>query len=90
MGRCNLADAPLASSGPYSGKLDPKDVVEGHGHSEWAEACKFLVDLFLQGDVDPEVHSALLKTTHEGEAGLSPRLRQFAYSVVTLPEFHLA
>jgi hypothetical protein len=52
-----------------------------------------LLDLFLQGDLEPDVRDALLKTAGApADAGGDPSgtIRRFAHAVVTLPEFNLA
>lgn len=92
-GRNNLALAILKGSGPYGDKLNPWAVAEKHGCSTPESAAGFVLDLFLQGDVAADVRSALQKTAGEpSDAGGGPAdiVRSFAYSVVTLPEFHLA
>lgn len=56
-------------------------------------AGRFLLDLFLQGDVDAAVQEAVLKQARsEAAAGgdLSEAMRRTAHLVVTLPEFQLA
>ncbi|NQU23296.1 MAG: DUF1800 domain-containing protein [Candidatus Nealsonbacteria bacterium] len=80
--RHNLALALLQGAPPYGDKLDPQAVAQKHGHETPEAAARFLLDLLLQGDVEPAVRDSLLKT-----AG---GLRRVAYAVVTLPEFHLA
>jgi uncharacterized protein (DUF1800 family) len=92
-GRNNLALAILKGSGPYGDKLNPRAVAEKHGCSTPESAADFILDLFLQGDVAAGVRSALQKTAGEPfDAGGDPAdiVRSFAYSVVTLPEFHQA
>ena len=94
VGRSNLALALLAGSKPYGDKLAPSAIAEKHGYSSPEAARKFLLDLFLQGDVEDSVRKVLLKTAL-GPATLdggepSRWLRQFAHRVVTLPEFQLA
>jgi uncharacterized protein (DUF1800 family) len=92
--RHNLAQALLRGSGPYGDKLNPWAVAKKHGHSTPKSATRFLLDLFLQGDLEPDVCDALLKTaqTPANAGGIDPAaaVRRFAHEVVTLPEFHLA
>lgn len=92
--RQNLALALLQGSGPYGEKLDPRAVAEKHGASTPESAAQFLLDLFLQGDLDSDVRDTLLKTIEVPAdfGGNDPpsMLRRFAHAVVTLPEFHLA
>ena len=94
VGRHNLALALLRGSGPYADKLNPWAVARKHEYSTLKSAMKFLLDLFLQGDLDPDVYETVLKTA-QAPAGISSDdpekvLRRFAHLVVTLPEFHLA
>lgn len=93
VGRSNLALALLAGSGPYGDKLDPLAVAAEHGHADAESAGRFLLDLFLQGDVEANVAETLLSAARRATGaggGPSRRLRQFAHCVVTLPEFQLA
>ena len=94
VGRHNLALALLRGSGPYADKLNPWAVAKRHGCSTLKSAMQFLLDLFLQGDLDPDVYETVLKTA-QAPAGIGSddpegMLRRFAHLVVTLPEFHLA
>ena len=92
--RHNLAMALLRGSGPYANKLNPWAVAKKHGCSTPESAARFLLDLFLQGDLGPDVRDALLKKIQTPAAadGDDPAgtLRRFAHEIVTLPEFHLA
>jgi uncharacterized protein (DUF1800 family) len=94
VGRYNLALALLRGSGPYGNKLNPWAIAKKHGCSTPKSATRFLLDLFLQSDLEPDVRDALLKTiqTSAGAGGDDPAgtLRHFAHEIVTLPEFHLA
>ena len=94
VGRHNLALALLRGSGPYADKLNPWAVAKKHGRSTPESATRFLLDLFLQSDLEPDVRDALLKTaqTPANASGTGPAgvVRRFAHAVVTLPEFHLA
>ena len=94
LGRNNLALALVAGSEPYGEKLDPLTVAKKHGHSEGESAAGFLLDLFLQGDLEPSVRKTLLGTAGRpaAPAGSDPAqwLRQLAHTVLTLPEFQLA
>jgi uncharacterized protein (DUF1800 family) len=93
-GRHNLALAMLQGSGPYQDKLNPWAVAENHQCATIDSAAKFIIDLFLQGDIEQGAGNALLvKARIEGSAGgQSPVavLRRFTHSVVTLAEFNLA
>jgi len=89
VGRSNLALALVSGSEPYGDNLDPLAVAAKHGHSTPESAGRFLLDLFLQGDVDDNVAEVLLKTT-AADGNPSQRLRRLAHSIVTLSEFQLA
>jgi uncharacterized protein (DUF1800 family) len=91
VGRDNLAAALLQSGKPYEGRLDPWAVARKHGHTTPEAAARFLFELFLQGDLEPDAREALLRNTMtDGAAGPAVMLRRLAYAVVTLPEYHLA
>jgi len=94
VGRQNLALELLRGSGPYADKLNPWAVAQKHGCSTPESAIRFLLDLFLQGDLGSDIRDALLKTTQTsaGAGGDDPAgpVRRFAHAIVTLPEFHLA
>jgi uncharacterized protein (DUF1800 family) len=88
--RQNLASAMLQGSGPYGNKLNPWDVAQRHGCATPEDARRFLLDLFLQGGLDPDVYDALPKMRREQDDDLGGRARYLAHAIVTLPEFHLA
>jgi hypothetical protein len=94
VGSHNLALALLRGSGPYAANLDPWAVAQEHGCSTDESAARFLLGLFLQGDLEPDVRDALLKTLQTPADGNAAdrggKLRVFAHVVATLPEFHLA
>ena len=75
----------------YGDKLNPWEVAEKHQCASVGTAAEFVLDLFLQGDLDQKTGTALLNTANRTN-GASPviALRRFTHSVVTLPEFHLA
>jgi uncharacterized protein (DUF1800 family) len=92
LGRARLAEALLAESGAYEGRLDPAAVVNKHGPAAKDGSRQFLIDLYLQGDLAPESLAALT-------AGLSPTgstgaraadPRQLAICLAALPEFQLS
>jgi len=90
----NLSVALLQGGDPYGKRLDPWAVAHRHGCGTPESAARFLLDLFVQGDLDPGVRDALLQevqvrtTDNNGEPGVA--LRHLARVVVTLPEYHLA
>ncbi|HUT12135.1 MAG TPA: DUF1800 domain-containing protein [Thermoguttaceae bacterium] len=90
IGRSNLAGALLSGSEPYGDKLDPAAIAKKHGFPDPEPAGRFLLDLFLQGDVEADVGDRLLRDVAAAGGDLSRRLRRLAGTIVTLPEFHLA
>lgn len=89
LGRTNLAQALLAGAEPYGDALNPKTLAEKHGRGDVESAGHWLLDLFVQGDVSPEVVEHLKQVALvNGDA--TQRLRRLAHAVVTLPEFQLA
>jgi uncharacterized protein (DUF1800 family) len=100
LGRSNLALALVAGSEPYGDQLNPLATAGKHGRAAPESAVGFLVDLFLQGDVEPSVRQALMKSAGLGSsrsrlgmpAGGDPstRFRRLTHAVLTLPEFQLA
>ena len=80
LGRAKLAEALLAESGAYEGKLDPAAVASRHGHPKDGSS-QFLVDLYLQGGLAPETGP---KDTRSADP------RHIAARLVSLPEFQLA
>ncbi len=89
VGRQNLAAALLRTGEPYGGKLDPWAVAQRHGNATPEAAAKFLLELFLQDDLEPDVRKALPSPTADSD-GPPAALRRFAYNVLTLPEYQLA
>jgi len=88
-GRSNLALDLLIDPKAYGGKLDPWKIAGIHGLQD--SAGPFLIDLFLQGDVEAGARKGLLESAGGGPAGDRSRaLRRLAHGVVTLPEFQLA
>jgi uncharacterized protein (DUF1800 family) len=89
VGRQNLASSLLQAGQPYDGKLNPWAVARKHGHTTAESAAGFLLDLFLQGDLAPDVREALPMPTADGDDP-EATLRRFACVVTTLPEYQLA
>ena len=89
VGRSNLAASLLAASGAYNGKLDPAAVAREHGCADAASGGRFLVNLFLQPGGDDRSFEKLSARVAAG-GDLADRMRKFAHTVVTQPEFHLA
>ena len=94
VGRHNLAAALLRDEEPYGGKLDPWALAQRHGHAMPESAARFLIELFVQGDIDPSVQDELLENVRGAgpDSGNDPGavLRCLAQRVMTLPEFQLA
>jgi len=90
LGRSNLAQSLLAGAQPYGGKLDPWSVARKHGHESIESAGRFLLDLLLQSDLDPEVKTALLDTVSPGGGDPGQQLRRFGRRLATSAEFQLA
>ena len=92
VGRCNLAAALLEGAGDYGKKLDPWRVAGTHKNSTVDSAGRFLTDLFLQGDIPSGRRESLRENAVTGvvKGDSAAIMRQLAYSIVTLPEFHLA
>ncbi len=91
VGRHNLAASLLQTGKPYDGKLDPCAVAQRHGHTTPESAARFLLDLFLQGDLQADVRETLLQSASATDGdGPETTLRRFAYAVTTLPEYQLA
>jgi uncharacterized protein (DUF1800 family) len=82
LGRAKLAEALLAESSAYEGKLDPAAVVSRHGPQEKDGGKQLLIDLWLQGDLAPESLDAL--------AASSADARHVGARLASLPEFQLA
>lgn len=99
-GRSHLAWAMLLGEKPYGDRLDPWAVARKYGHATPESAARFLVELFLQDDLEPAVRDALLQGVQTAGARRDDEpaetrdpaslLRRFAHAVVTLPEYHLA
>ena len=89
--RSNLALALLQGSGPYGDKLNPWVIAQKYGVADLKSAARFLLDLFLQGDVAGGDYETLLKAA-QAATGAKPqdRLRRFAHTITTLAEFNLA
>ncbi len=91
LGREKLAKSMLDAKGAYGGNFDLVAMVGQHGCSTPRDAAQLLLQLYLQDDVPPAVCSKLLASVPSGKVAQSDAwLRDFAYRVVTLPEFHLS
>ncbi len=91
LSRCNLANALLSDKSLYGGKLSPLAIAKKHGFSKPDSTCKFLLDLYLQGDLDSEARESLLKRVPQStEANdYSLELNQYAQQIFSLPEYQL-
>jgi uncharacterized protein (DUF1800 family) len=93
-GRANLARALLRGGEPYGDKLDPGAVAQKYGNTTPESGVRFLLELFLQDDLEPAVREALLQdargVTANGQGEPGAALRRVARAIVTLPEYHLS
>ena len=94
IGRYNLASVLLSDSGPYASKLNPSGIAQKYGFSTLESEAQFMLDLFLQGNLDSDVYDTMLKATKKETSNdgnkIEDEIRHFAHTVITLPEFHLA
>jgi len=90
LGRSNLAQTLLVGKKPYGEKLDPLAVAGSYGYEGPESAGRFLIELFLQGDVPDGVRETLLKAVIAAGGDPSLAIRQFVHSLVALPEFQLS
>lgn len=93
-GRHNLAVAMLQGPGPYKDKLNPWAVATDHQYTSIGSAAKFILDLFLQGDIEQSTGDLLLERARIADSAeedpSAAVLRRFTHSVVTLAQFNLA
>jgi uncharacterized protein (DUF1800 family) len=92
--RCNLSAALLQGGKPYGDKLDPWAAAQQRGYATPESAARFLLELFVQGDLEPDARTRLLEEVQAPATGRDvepkPALCHLAYSIVTQPEYHLA
>jgi len=92
--RYNLSLSLLRNEEPYGDKLNPRAVAQKYGYTEPESAARFLLDLFLQSDLQADVREAMLQDVRKAVADRDSDpgvvLRSFAQTVTSLPEFHLA
>ncbi len=88
-GRHNLASSLLQAGKPYNSRLDPWAVAQRHGYATTESAARFLLDLLVQDDLEPEARDALRARATDAD-GPENTLRRFAHAVVTMPEYQLA
>ncbi len=86
--RHNLALALLQGEDAYGDGLNPWGLAQGHGRSDAESAGRFLLDLFLQSDIDADVRESLLRIAKNEAPAES--LRCLAHALTVLPEYHLA
>jgi len=91
-GRANLAGAMLRGEEPYSDRLDPQAIAHKYGHTTSESAARFLVELLVQGDLEPATRDALFQDlpTAAGDGEQKAAMRRLAHAIATLPEYHLA
>ena len=90
VGRHNLAAALLQSGKPYDSKLDPWALAQKRGCATPESAARFLLELFVQSDLESDAREELLAIVREGDSGPAATLRHLACAVATLPEYQLA
>jgi len=91
--RNNLAWAMLSGTEPYGNQLNPWSVARKHGRFNLEKAGRFLVELYLQDDLEPASRERLKRLLSNAQAARGDPVklsRQLAHAVVTLPEFQLA
>jgi uncharacterized protein (DUF1800 family) len=92
VGRHNLALALLQAGQPYGGRLDPWAVAQRHGCGTPEAAARFLLELFVASEIEPDTAEALLRGFRAqtmGTEGPETVLRHFACAVTILPEYQL-
>ncbi len=94
VGRARLAEALLAGSGAYGGKLYVGVAAAKAGKQSSQDAIQFWFELFLDGDIPADVRRAI-EVSQEPDPSPpvrdpSDRLRHAAIRIACLPEFHLA
>jgi uncharacterized protein (DUF1800 family) len=90
MGRSNLAHLLVGGSPAYAEKLNPAALVQKHGRKSPESAGRFLLDLFLQGDLPPGLAEKLAPAATAIGRDPQQALRQLVYAIVTLPAFQMA
>jgi len=91
--RNNLAWTMLFGVEPYGNQLNPWSVARKHGQLTPEKVAQFLVQLYLQDDIEPASRTNLKRLLADSEAARRDPVklsRQLAHAVVTLPEFQLA
>ena len=88
IGRNRLAADLINQTKAYGKRLDPAAIAKKHGYADPEDAGRFIIDLFLQGDVEEKVAEALVKAGDDGDH--SQRIRHIAHAVAVSPEFQLA
>jgi len=88
MGRVKLAQALLASSGPFGGKLDPFGQAAKLPQQTPEMRSRCLLDLFMQRDLSGQIQQDF--DQHSGANTSLDQGRHLAASIAALPEFNLA
>ena len=79
----------LQGGEPYGDKLDPWAVAQKHGYATPESGARFLLDLFVQGDIEPDIREALLNARNERGCAGKPRATVRLCGDY-LPEYQLA
>jgi uncharacterized protein (DUF1800 family) len=88
LGRGNLAHL-LVTGADYREKLQPDALARKHAGDSPDAAARFLIDLFLQGDVSAELAGKLVRIASAPGRSPEQAMRQLTYAVLTLPESQL-
>jgi uncharacterized protein (DUF1800 family) len=94
LARHNLAWAVVGGEdATFNEHIDVAALVRKHAGKGNAGQLGFLLDLFLQGDVEPSARHKLvdyLKATNPKGVELDKRLRETAHTILLMPEYQLA
>ncbi len=94
LARYNMAWTLVGGDNPnFKRKLDPAAFARKHAGADQAKQVAFLLDLFLQGEVQPAVRQKLVDFLRAAEAQnveTEISLRELAHAILVLPEYQLA
>jgi len=77
----------------FKEKIDPARVISKLAKKDGAKQVNDLLDLLLQGDVDPQIRQKLIAHATRKAAAKKPQkeeLRKLAHTILLLPEYQLA
>ena len=94
LARHNLAWAVVGGEdATFNEHIDVAALVRKHAGKAYAGQLGFLLDLFLQGDVERSARHKLLdylKADNPKDTAVDRRLRETAHTILLLPEYQLA